>query len=114
MTLWCVIPVQPADEGKSRLAEVLGREARQSLCERLFERTVGLAVDAFGQGRCIVISRSADLLARAHRHGAATLSEQEPYGLFPLDEYFYGATRDVVATVPEREGPLPLRPPMAA
>jgi hypothetical protein len=40
--------------------------------------------------------------------------EQEPYGLFPLDEYFYGATRDVVATVPEREGPLPLRPPMAA
>ncbi|MBI2688765.1 MAG: hypothetical protein HYX27_20885 [Acidobacteria bacterium] len=40
--------------------------------------------------------------------------EQEPYGLFPLDEYFYGATRDVVARMPEKKGPKPLRPPMAA
>jgi hypothetical protein len=40
--------------------------------------------------------------------------EQEPYGLFPLDEYFHGATRELVASRPAKEGPLPLRPPMAA
>lgn len=40
--------------------------------------------------------------------------ETEPYGLFPLDEYFQGATKEVVAIMPPPEGPLPLRPPMAA
>lgn len=40
--------------------------------------------------------------------------EEEPYGLFPLDEYFHGATREVTATIPLRDLPLPLRPPMAA
>lgn len=40
--------------------------------------------------------------------------EVEPYGLFPLDEYFHGATKEFVATVPQRQGPMPLRPPMAA
>jgi hypothetical protein len=47
--------------------------------------------------------------------------EVEPYGLYPLDEYFYGRTREAGALtplpeglVPFREGPAPLRPPMAA
>ncbi len=40
--------------------------------------------------------------------------EVEPYGLFPLDEYFHGVMRDVVSFDPPREGPLPLRPPLAA
>lgn len=40
--------------------------------------------------------------------------EQEPYGLFPLDEYFHGATKEVVASMPLKDRPKPLRPPMAA
>jgi len=40
--------------------------------------------------------------------------EQQPYGLYPLDEYFSGATRDVVTPCAVRQGPQPLRPPMAA
>jgi len=40
--------------------------------------------------------------------------EVEPYGLYPLDEYFYGVTRDVKPCKPPVEGPLPLRPPLAA
>lgn len=40
--------------------------------------------------------------------------EEEPYGLFPLDEYFGGITGGSAALVPPKEGPLPLRPPMAA
>jgi hypothetical protein len=39
--------------------------------------------------------------------------ETEPYGLFPLDEYFGGATMDAVKPLtPPREGPKPLQPPM--
>jgi len=41
--------------------------------------------------------------------------EVKPYGLYPLDEYFHGVKNDAVAaSVPPREGPMPLRPPMAA
>lgn len=40
--------------------------------------------------------------------------EVEPYGLFPLDEYFSGATREVSASTPPRVGPRALRPPLAA
>ena len=41
--------------------------------------------------------------------------EVTPYGLYPLDEYFHGATKEgVAASVPPRQGPMPLRPPMAA
>jgi hypothetical protein len=40
--------------------------------------------------------------------------EVEPYGLFPLDEYFHGATKEVRALTPPRQGPAPLQPPMAA
>ena len=40
--------------------------------------------------------------------------EVEPYGLFPLDEYFNGTTREASACVPPRQGPMPLRPPLAA
>jgi hypothetical protein len=40
--------------------------------------------------------------------------EVEPYGLYPLDEYFGGATREVKAFLPAAEGPQPLRPPLAA
>jgi len=40
--------------------------------------------------------------------------EVEPYGLYPLDEYFSGNTYDAVACQPPRQGPLPLRPPLTA
>lgn len=39
--------------------------------------------------------------------------ETEPYGLFPLDEYFGGATGEVRAFIPQKKGPKPLRPPLA-
>jgi len=40
--------------------------------------------------------------------------ETEPYGLYPLDEYFYGVSQGAEALEPPKEGPMPLRPPMAA
>jgi hypothetical protein len=40
--------------------------------------------------------------------------EEQPYGLYPLDEYFSGVVGTSVPCKLEREGPEPLRPPMAA
>jgi hypothetical protein len=40
--------------------------------------------------------------------------ELAPYSLYPLDEYFYGVGGAVLPTQPPKEGPVPLRPPMAA
>lgn len=40
--------------------------------------------------------------------------ELEPYGLFPLDEYFHGTTGEARPAALRRVGPGPLRPPVAA
>lgn len=40
--------------------------------------------------------------------------EEKPYGLYPLDEYFSGVVGPALPCKVEREGPEPLRPPMAA
>jgi hypothetical protein len=41
--------------------------------------------------------------------------ELQPYGLYPLDEYFGGATREAETRARvEMASPVPVRPPMAA
>jgi hypothetical protein len=42
-----------------------------------------------------------------------TFRELEPYGLFPLDEYFHG-TSLVQPSLPEMRHTVPIRPPVAA
>ena len=43
-----------------------------------------------------------------------TFRELEPYGLFPVDEYFHCSTPKVAASEPVRQKVVPIRPPLAA
>ncbi|MCA3254029.1 MAG: 2-phospho-L-lactate guanylyltransferase [Alphaproteobacteria bacterium] len=76
MTPVCVIPVRPFDEGKSRLAGVLSPAERRALCVRLFDHALDIAVAAFGADTCLVVSRSAEVRARAGARGVAGLAER--------------------------------------
>lgn len=73
MNIWAVIPVQPLEEGKSRLASVLSARERRDLNQRFFQHVLKVALTAFPPSRVLVVSRSADVLAAAG--GAQTLSE---------------------------------------
>jgi len=75
MTSWAVIPVKPAEEGKSRLAEVLTPQQRLRLNHYLFRNTLGLVCSVFLPGRVIVVSRDAALLGIAAAAGAHALTE---------------------------------------
>ncbi len=53
------------------------------------------------------------LIYRIEQRMGRVFREMEPYGLFPLDEYFNGVVMDVTPVTVVPEGPRPIRPPMA-
>ena len=81
MTLWVVVPASPLAEGKSRLAPVLGADARRRLNERFLLSALDIAAAVVGPARTLVVSRCADALALARAAGAATLRELGAGGL---------------------------------
>lgn len=76
MSLWAVIPVKPAAEGKSRLAPVLSPPARLQLNLHLFKHTLAKVGAVFPPARIIVVSRDEALLEIAALAGAQALREQ--------------------------------------
>ena len=75
MKLWAVIPAKPAEEGKSRLAEVLTIAQRTRLNRRLFRNTLGIVCAVFPPERVLVVSRDPALLGIAAAAGAQALTE---------------------------------------
>jgi 2-phospho-L-lactate guanylyltransferase len=75
MSIWAVIPARPPEEGKSRLAAVLGQKERAALSERFFRRTLDLAIGTIGPSRTLVVSRSERVLAIAREAGVMVVSE---------------------------------------
>jgi len=75
MTIWAVIPAKPAEEGKSRLAEVLSPVQRIRLNRQLFRRTLGIVCSVFPPARVLVVSRDSALLGIAAAAGAQALTE---------------------------------------
>lgn len=74
MNVWALLPVQPFDEGKTRLSSVLDGDARADLNRKFFRHVLGVALEVFGPNRVLVVSRSAEILDAVH---AETL--KEPY-----------------------------------
>jgi 2-phospho-L-lactate guanylyltransferase len=74
MSVWALLPVQPFEEGKTRLSTVLDNESRADLNRKFFRHVLGVTLEVFGPQRVLVISRSADILDAVH---ARTL--KEPY-----------------------------------
>lgn len=73
--LWLVIPVKPFDEGKSRLAPVLGPGERAALARRLFEGVLAAAQTSGLFAGIAVISRDATVLNLAASRGATAIAE---------------------------------------
>jgi 2-phospho-L-lactate/phosphoenolpyruvate guanylyltransferase len=76
MTCQIVIPVQPPEEGKSRLAAVLDAQARAALIERMFRHVLSAAIRSLPAGQVRVVSRSRLLLDIATECGALAVHEQ--------------------------------------
>jgi 2-phospho-L-lactate/phosphoenolpyruvate guanylyltransferase len=76
VTCQIVIPVQPPEEGKSRLAPVLDAPARAALVDRMFRHVLAVALGSVPAARVRVVSRSTDLLAIAEANGAIPTEEQ--------------------------------------
>ena len=75
MTCWVVIPVKPLNRAKSRLAEVLTSEQRQTLAEALFQHVLGIALSQRRVLGTLVVSRDTRALALAREAGANTMQE---------------------------------------
>ncbi len=75
MTPYILIPVRPFEEGKTRLATVLGPAERTTLNRRFFDHVFGVACQAVGPARCIVVSRSAEVRKLAEAAGARAVVE---------------------------------------
>lgn len=76
MSIWAVIPAKPAEEGKSRLADVLNRSQRMRLNRYLFRQTLAIVCTVFEPERVIVVSRDTALLGIAAAAGAQALTER--------------------------------------
>jgi 2-phospho-L-lactate guanylyltransferase len=72
---YILIPVRPFAEGKTRLATVLGPAERTALNRRFFDHVFGVACQAVGPARCIVVSRSAEVRDLAEAAGARAAVE---------------------------------------
>lgn len=75
MNIWAVLPVKPAEEGKSRLAASLSGSQRQHLNRWLFRHTLGIVCTLIPPERVIVISRDSTLLGIAAGAGTQALTE---------------------------------------
>ena len=72
-----LIPVNPFEEGKSRLAAALSAGQRAALNRRFFRHVLDIAIASVPSGHCLVISRSAAVLGIASRAGAQGILERQ-------------------------------------
>lgn len=76
MTLWAIVPVKPLRRGKSRLAGVLGLEARTALNHYLLSNTLEILSAIPEIEYSLVVSRDPEALTIAREYGARTVQEQ--------------------------------------
>lgn len=75
MSVWVVVPVKPLNRAKSRLAEVLTADQRQSFAEGMLRRVLTVARSVRSVTGTLVISRDQKALAIARDLGARTVQE---------------------------------------
>ncbi|MEO0560564.1 MAG: 2-phospho-L-lactate guanylyltransferase [Chloroflexota bacterium] len=75
MGVWVLVPVKPLLRAKSRLADVLGQEARAKLAEAMLRRTLHVVLALPQTEGVLVISRGSHALAISREMGANTVQE---------------------------------------
>jgi 2-phospho-L-lactate guanylyltransferase len=81
MSLWAVLPVKPLEQGKSRLAHIMGQANRRMLNEQLYQQTLRILSGVSGIDEIWVVSKDTMVLAIAGMWGAHALLERSPAGL---------------------------------
>ncbi|MCC6609510.1 MAG: 2-phospho-L-lactate guanylyltransferase [Burkholderiales bacterium] len=76
--VFALVPVKDPALGKSRLAAVLGAEARIELNLQLARQTFDHCATAFGRERTVVVTASASVAAEARARGIAVIGEPAP------------------------------------
>ena len=77
MDCWAIIPAKPFHSDKTRLASLLGVDARAALSRRLFGRVLDAALGAFSADRILVVTRDRLLLALMSGHGLHALEDAD-------------------------------------
>ena len=75
MGVWCIVPVKPLKQAKSRLAGILSLEERAQLSQKLLTRTLGVLAEVKEIERVLVVSRDTQALRLARTLGAHTITE---------------------------------------
>lgn len=75
MSVWAIVPVKPLNRAKSRLADILSAEQRETLATALLLRTVRLLLPLPEVQGVLVISRDSKALAMVRDLGAQTVQE---------------------------------------
>jgi 2-phospho-L-lactate guanylyltransferase len=75
MSVWAIIPVKPFEDGKTRLASVLGAAERHALNCAFLTHTLETALSVLPASNIVVVSRSHEVQAIARAHAVAALSD---------------------------------------
>jgi 2-phospho-L-lactate guanylyltransferase len=75
MTATIILPVKPFDEAKTRLSPALSPARREALSRHFFQHVLGVASAMRGLARCMVVSRSVEVLDLARQAKALPVEE---------------------------------------
>jgi 2-phospho-L-lactate guanylyltransferase len=75
MTTWAIVPVKPLYRSKSRLADVLTPEERETLSRKMLEHTLEVLTMCDSVHGVLVVSRDPAALAVAREFGVHTVQE---------------------------------------
>jgi 2-phospho-L-lactate guanylyltransferase len=75
MDCWAIIPAKPFHSDQSRLASLLGVDARAALNRRLFGRVLDAALGTFRTDRILIVTRDQLLLALMRGQGLHVLED---------------------------------------
>src|ERR1043166_6167811 len=77
MDCWAIIPAKPFHSDKTRLATLLGVDARAALSRRLFGRVLDAALGTFPSDRILVVTKDPLLLALMRGQGLHVLEDTQ-------------------------------------
>ncbi len=77
MDCWAIIPAKPFHSDKTRLASLLGVDARAALSRRLFGRVLDAALGTFPADRILVVTKDSLLLALMRGQGLHALEDAD-------------------------------------
>lgn len=77
MTLWAIVPIKPLRRGKSRLADILSEQERETLNEKLLVHTLKCLTSVSEIDHHLLVSYDPAALSLAREYGFRTIQESK-------------------------------------